>query len=305
VGEGRSVFIEERERRASVGVTLLRARWRSNLAVTASAGLLEEDRTLLDAATLEPSRDFRLTRPSSRLGDLRLSASFSTARAHDLSISPERGLQLFAQARARPQLSVASGGSGVVGSDRSVDEVLGVGRAYLSFRGWGWADHVVAFRVAGGRAVGPGADAFWYDAGGAAGQPEGITGLALFGGRSLFFPVRGYDDGDRSGTRAWTASVEWRFPVWWVHRGWKLLPVHLDRIHGALFADAGNAWGPELPLPGYDNPRRDALASMGAELRLDALLFFTVPLDLRVGWAAPLAGGDGGSRSYLRVGRSF
>lgn len=304
VSEDRAVFIEERERRASVAVTLLRPRWRRNSSLTASVGWIQEDRGLLDADDLEPPDDLRLTNPSSRLGDLRLSLSTSTARGHALSLSPERGVQLFVQGRLRPQLSLGDEAAGVVGADRSVDDVVAQGRAYASFRGWGWTDHVLALRVAAGRAVGPGADAFWYDVGGAAGSAEGITGLELFGGRGLFFPVRGYDDGDRSGTRAWTVSGEWRFPVWWVRAAPGLLPLHVERIHGAVFADAGNAWGPELPAPGYDNLRRDALASVGAELRIDTDLFFTVPLGLRLGLAAPLVG-DTGVRAYLRLGPSF
>lgn len=304
VGDGRRVFIEERERRASLGLTFLRSRWRSSSALTASVGWLQEDRALLDADDLEPSEDLRLRTPSSRLGDLRLSLSHSTARGHALSLSPERGVSLFVQGRTRPQISLADSSRGVVGADRSVDEVVGQGRAYASFRAWGWTDHVVALRIAGGRAVGPGADAFWYDVGDAAGRPEGITGLELFGGRGLFFPVRGFDDGDRSGTRAWSASVEWRFPLWWARWAPGLVPLHVERVHGAVFADAGNAWGPGLPVPGYDNPQREALSSVGAELRIDADLFFTVPLAVRVGVAAPLVG-DQGPRAYLRLGPSF
>jgi hypothetical protein len=303
-GEGRSVFIEERERRASAAVTVLRSRWRSNLSLTGSAGFVWEDRTLLDGDDLEPSQDFRLSRPTSRLGDLRLSASFSTARGHALSLSPERGMTLFVQARTRPQLELEDSLSGVAGVDRSVDEIIGQARAFASFGAWGWTDHVLALRVAAARAAGPGADAFWYDAGGAAGQGEPITGLGLFGGQGLFFPIRGYDDGDRSGSRAWVASGEWRFPLWWVNAGWGVLPVHLDRIHGALFADVGNAWGPELPLPGFFNPRGDALASVGGEVRLDALVFFTIPLHVRLGVAMPLVG-ETGSRFYLRLGQVF
>ena len=177
----------------------------------------------------------------------------------------------------------------------STNSSVGRGRSCRSGVGDG-RTHVLAFQVTGGMAGGPGADAFWYDVGGAAGQVEPITGLGLFGGRRLFFPVRGFEDGDRSGSRAWTASAEWRFPLVWAHRGWGLLPLHLDRMHGAVFFDAGNAWGPDLPVPGFAGPRRDALASVGAELRFDALTFFTVPLRLRIGVAAPLVTGFGTAR---------
>ncbi len=299
--DGTRGFIQERERRASAGLTFLRARWRSALSLTGAAGLAWEDRTLLGAADLEPSPDFTLTRPTSRLADLRVTASWSSVRGYALSISPERGFSVLVQARTRPQLDLADSLAGVVGSDRSVDDLLGRVGGYYSFDGWGWARHVLALRLAGGRAVGPGADGFWYGVGGASAEGESIKGIGRFGGRSLFFPVRGFSESVRGGNRAWTASLEWRFPIWWVNAGAGAWPLHLDRIHGALFADAGNAWGPVLAVPGYDNPRGDALTSVGAELRFDALVFFTVPLELRVGAAAPLSEGSG-ARVFVRLG---
>lgn len=78
----------------------------------------------------------------------------------------------------------------------------------------------------------------------------------------------------------------------------------LDRLHGAVFADAGNAWGPGLPVPGYEGARRDAVASMGLEVRLDALLFFSVPLQVRLGAAHRLTDG-GGTSVHLRLGPPF
>jgi outer membrane protein assembly factor BamA len=206
--------------------------------------------------------------------------------------------------RRRTELAVPDSLAGRPGGDRSFDEAVARARVYGSFRGPGFADHVLALELAGGAARGAGADAFHFDVGGASGVREPFTGYGLFGGGPLLFPVRGYVDGDRSGRYAWTASAEWRFPLALVNRGAGLVPLHLDRLHGALFVDAGNAWGPELGQPGYDRPRERALVGSGGELRADFLTLFTIPLAIRVGAAAPLVDGDG-VRVYVRFGSVF
>jgi outer membrane protein assembly factor BamA len=73
---------------------------------------------------------------------------------------------------------------------------------------------------------------------------------------------------------------------------------------GDVFVDAGNAWGPELGVPGFQNPRGSWLASAGAEVRLRFTPFWSSGLDLRAGLAFPLVEGDGPG-FYLRLGPSF
>jgi hypothetical protein len=298
-----SLYLRERERRLGGDVTFLHNRYRRAWALGVGAGMAWENRELLES-DLSPSDRFRLARPDARLGDVRLTLSTSSARAHELSVGPGAGWTAFARLRTRHELAVPDGAAGRPGQDRGFDEALGWARAYRSFSGPGFADHVLAVQVAGGSARGPGADAFHFDLGGASGQAEPVSGLSLFGGRTLLFPVRGYPDGWRSGRHAWAASVEWRMPLRLVNRGWGLVPLHLDRLHGAVFVDAGNAWGPELGLPGYDRPRRATLVGAGAELRAEVLTFFTVPLSLRLGVGAPLVEGDG-PRLHVRFGSAF
>jgi hypothetical protein len=94
-----------------------------------------------------------------------------------------------------------------------------------------------------------------------------------------------------------------------VNRGPGLFPLHVDWISGSLFLDAGNAWGPELEIPGFQNPQRASLASAGGEITLRLLPLWFVPLDLRFGLAVRLvdggAGTETGPRAYLRIGRAF
>jgi hypothetical protein len=83
-----------------------------------------------------------------------------------------------------------------------------------------------------------------------------------------------------------------------------MFPLHVDRVVGSLFADAGNAWGPELGIAGYQNPRRAALASVGAELTTSFLALWTDGVRVRLGGAVPLVEDEPAS-VYVRLGLSF
>lgn len=302
-GAGERLFVTERERSLSAGVTVLRQRFRQALSVRLGGGLVWEDRSLLDES-LRESTSFQLREPSSRLSTLSLSGSFSTVRGHSFSVGPEEGVSLFALGRTRSDLELADSVDGVVGRDRSFNEALGRVRIFTDFPGPGYADHVLALRVSGGVAEGPGADAFHFDLGGTSGTREPFTGLALFGGRTFFFPVRGYANGEQVGRYVWSASAEYRFPLVLVNEGIGLFPLHLDKLSGTLFFDAGNAWGPELGEPAFQNPRRDPLTSVGGEILTELLTFFSIPVTLRTGIAVRLDDVEG-TEFYLRLGRSF
>ncbi|HSG49572.1 MAG TPA: hypothetical protein VLA43_17255, partial [Longimicrobiales bacterium] len=301
-----NLYIREREQRVSLGATLNRVRWNSALALSGRAGLVWESRRLLDADFVRPEA-FALRQPESRLAEGQLSLAFSTARQHALSISPEEGVTAFILARARREQALADTLVDRPGWDRSTDEVLGQLKFYQSFRGPGFADHVLAVRAAGGAARGPGADALTFEVGGTPGASERVTGLGLFGGYSTFFPVRGYRRGDRAGRYAWVGSAEYRFPLARVNRGPGLFPLHLDALSGGLFLDAGNAWGPELGLPGFQRPRGTTLWSAGGEVSARITTFFNVPLTLRTGVAFPGVDVPGGASPtwYIRLGPSF
>ncbi|MGD2071191.1 MAG: BamA/TamA family outer membrane protein, partial [Gemmatimonadota bacterium] len=297
------LFLVERERNASLAATFLRRRVRRSLSLMLSGGMAWEGRSLLDADLSESA--LRLARPDVRLTDLRASAGFSTARGHAFSVSAEEGLSVSVTGRTRDELDVPADARGVLGLDRSVDEVYGQLRGYLDLPGPGFADHVLALRVSAGLARGPGADPSHYDVGGVAGGREPFTGLGLFGGTARFFPVRGFENGDRSGREAWSATLEYRFPLALVNEGLGLIPIHLDRVSGSVFLDAGNAWGPEEGGDFYrDNLRRDALASTGVEVLTDVLTFFSIPVTLRAGVAFPLRVREG-AVGYVSFGRPF
>lgn len=306
------LFEVERFRSATVSATFPRVRRRSFTQVSVAGSGLWTSSELLDA-DLTPSETFRLRSPEHTFVQGRASFVASNVQGHAFSVSGEDGLSLSVTGRVRTELSLSSEESGVPGFDDSLDDLVGVVRAFKAFDGPGFARHVVAARASGGVAGGPGADRFHFDVGGAAGQGES-TGLGTtIGGSPLLFPLRGYGEDIRAGRYAWSASAEYRFPIAIIHRGTGLFPLYFDRLWGSVFFDAANAWG---DLEGFDvpNPRRDALKSVGAEIAIRTMPFWTVPLDVRFGVGVPLddvfdsvtglvVGSD--PRFYIRLGRSF
>jgi hypothetical protein len=126
--------------------------------------------------------------------------------------------------------------------------------------------------------------------------------------------VRGFDAAATYGTRAATASLEYRAPLVLTARGIGLLPFFLDRSSLTLFGDYGIAACPRDPLyasacapaPRIGRP----IGSAGAELLLSAaILEWDAPQTLRFGLAAPVVGRErvGADRvtPYLAFGFSF
>jgi len=298
-----TLFVVARDRSAGAAMTLARARARSYTALTLGGRAIREER-LLQEREGEVSARYRLDRGERTLGEGRATLTFSTARGHAFSVGPEAGVSGFVQSRLRRDLNVPDTLSGVTGLDRGFREATGVVRLYRGLGGAGYANHVAALRLSGGAAAGPGAGAFHFELGGNPGRSESLTSLGLFGGSPLLFPVRGYPEGARTGRNAWSGTAEYRFPLRIVHRGWRAWPVHLDRLSGALFADAGDAWGLPPGAREEEGGGFDPLASVGAELLLQSRVLWGGALDLRLGTAVPQVEGDGPAVA-LRLGRSF
>ena len=302
-GESATVYVAERERRLRASSALIRRRVRSSTSLSFAAAHIWEEREFL-GTDLEPS-PISILRPSRRFGEAQVGASFSTARDFPFSTSAEAGVFGAVQGRVRHELSLPDTLRGLAGFDRSFNEVTGVVQAYQSFSGPGFSNHVLAGRASFGAAEGPGADAFHFSVGGAQGRPESLSGSELFGGTPLLFPVRGFSQGRRTGKYAWSMSGEYRFPLLNVHQGIGLWPIHMDRVSGALFIDAGNAWGDAGSVGGsLANPRRSAVASVGAELQTSITALFSTRMFFRLGAALGLNSSTD-SPIYLRLGTAF
>lgn len=312
-GDVDTLYVVDRERRVQVSVDLQRARFRNRIGLTLEASHDWVSSELLDA-TLEPSTVFRLNRPTRRVGEVSATLGFNTARSHAMSMTLADGVSGAVRGRVARVLDLPEELAGDRAADRGFEEVTGRLSLYRALGNLAFAQQVLALRASGGIARGPGADGFHFEVGDAAGTLERITGFGLFGGSRLLFPVRGYSAASRRGRVAWSASAEYRLPLSIIRRGLGAWPLYFDRAGASLFADAGNAWGPEGERDPTASPKRAALASFGLEVTVNALPFWTLSTDVRAGVAFPLRAEDDApgaglrlraARLYLRLGSAF
>jgi outer membrane protein assembly factor BamA len=90
--------------------------------------------------------------------------------------------------------------------------------------------------------------------------------------------LRGYPANQFRGRKAALASLEYRFPVRSIESGLSTGPFFLRRLHGAVFAETGNAWDDALR-------GNEFKSSVGAEGRLDLFFSYFVPITFRFGIA--------------------
>ncbi|MCD8522926.1 MAG: hypothetical protein LRY66_16375 [Saccharospirillaceae bacterium] len=109
--------------------------------------------------------------------------------------------------------------------------------------------------------------------------------------------LRGYEENVQQGNRIQTNSIEYRFPLANIERGWNLFPIGLGGINANLFADHGAAW--------EENTRAHYLSSIGAELMTEVVVLYGFTLPVRLGYAHGFDKDQGGSRTYLSVNYQF
>lgn len=287
-----------RDRELSASLFWLRRRWRSS----AWLGLGGEARDL-DRVWDQPERadTLRATQYPLDVGAT-LHGGYSTARGYAYSVGPQEGFRVSGALEGHRYLEPIREGEQSPGYVR----FTGRGRAFQDFVLPGFAHHVAALRLDVGAETGSVSPGF--SVGGASGGAAPLPVDVGFLGGGVSFPVRGYREGAQVGTRAFTASAEYRFPLRMVERGFRLVPVFLNRAWGDVFVDAGGAWCPGACERGLRGAARELrpLLSAGAELNLDLTTGFIVDLPLRFGVAVPLREpGAGRAEAYVRVGRSF
>lgn len=222
-------------------------------------------------------------------GDLRL-ASFnatwyvSTARGFEESLGNSEGRSFDTSLRLHHPL---------LGSDLRVLEVSSHLTQYLAMP-WS-AKHVLAARLAAGVSIGDTRDRSVYVLGGL--PIRNVLSDAIDGVRFGADVIRGYNPGELQGPSFYLGSAEYRFLVFEVERGVETLPVFADRLHAAVFFDAGDTPNgpPEL--------ERIKLGT-GVELRLDLVVGYFLPIDLRFGLGHGLSE-NGITDFYLVIGGSY
>ncbi len=87
--------------------------------------------------------------------------------------------------------------------------------------------------------------------------------------------LRGYPVNVFRGQKAALASLEYRFPIAGIEEGFTNKPFFFRRVHGAVFAEAGNAWDDGFHL-------KESKRAVGAEARLDMYFSYYLPITWRL-----------------------
>jgi hypothetical protein len=209
--------------------------------------------------------------PSGVIATARLGYNFSSAAGSRFGISPERGVTL--------SLGIDVGDP-AIGSESTLRAVQGSFASYFELP---WLDHhVLAVAVSGASAGGSYPRRGLYSTGGFAERPplEAYASGLLQSG----FVLRGYEPGQFTGNEYALFNAEYRFPLITVDRGISTLPVFLDTVSAALFADYGGAYNTVDP----DDPLAVLHPGVGGELWFSLTLAYQFEATLRLGAARGL-----------------
>ena len=250
-----------------------RARW-----VAAAFAGLHGSTDTLDCSACDRPRRGTADRRAVRAG-----LSVDNSRRYGYSISDEQG------GSAQTTIELARR---AFGDDGDTGAMVADVRWYLRARPRHGA---IALRLSGAFSWGDAETRRRFSASGSGPQAGGFdVGFDAIG------LLRGFDESDVIGDRAAVLNVDYRFPLRHVERGFGTLPLFLRNLHGALFADAGNAW-----TNGFR--RSDVRRAFGAELSADAVVGYVLPLTVTGGaaWRDDPVSRARGWAVFGRVGRAF
>jgi len=192
-----------------------------------------------------------------RLASGRISYLFNNARQYNFSISPEGGRTINL---GYEKFDKALGG------DFTITKYTADWHEYLDLP---WKHHVLQARAFGGTSTGDVVPQGAFQLGG---DNPGDTIIPV-DAESVY--LRGYPVNEYHGSKAALASLEYRFPVVDVETGLSNAPVFFRRLHGAVFAEAGNAW--DNGFHGSEFKR-----AVGAEARFDTTFAYYLPITFRL-----------------------
>lgn len=212
------------------------------------------------------------------------SAAFTLFAAHDSSeryawsVSPEKGFAAGMSVTLRQHLL---GGAG--------DSVTLSGYLHEYLQNPWVRGHVLALLCSSGWSRGDKGFQTLYRLGGL--PPQDII-AALINRQPLDFRgLRGFPPYVLSGNTYALLNAEYRFPIWYIHRGIETLPAVARRLWGTAFVDFGGAW--------FGIPQRSSLRwAAGTELAFSFSLALAFEGTLRLGFARGF-GTDGENVFYF------
>ena len=146
-----------------------------------------------------------------------------------------------------------------------------------------WANHNLRLRLAGATADG---DRIAQQAFQLGGVPAPGTD----------WPLRGFSQGFETGRHIVTGTVEYRFPLFGIFRGWNTKPLFFEKMNASLFSDAGSVWG--VGGEGFD--WEDVRVGVGTEIRLDMTLGYSLKISPAMGIAQGVTD-DGETQVYFII----
>ena len=210
--------------------------------------------------------------------------------------STESHIKSISRTSGRDVTLVAEDSDAIGESDYTGKTYLGDWKEFFRLGG----EHVLAFRYAEGKGSG---DSRPFRLGGIKDDGNSYSLIADPISGSPFnrrrFSLRGYKEGlpHLSGQRMRLASLEYRFPITRIERGFMAPPLGIHQLHTTLFYEAGSAWD-------TGNDPDEYYRSAGIEFNTDATFFYFATLQIAVGYAKGLDLG-GEERWYLRLGSAF
>jgi hypothetical protein len=266
---------EVRTREVNAGALFVVARVRWSQAVLASLNASHDGLSCEACGTTLPSDVKR--------GAIRTGWILNTAKAYGYSVSRESGATLRLTWEAAPE---------ALGSD------AGNGSATIDSRGYfrvGPRHAAVAVRAAGASAWGDKGARRVFSASGAGPAASGFDF-----GRDAVGLLRGFESDALIGIHAAVANIDYRLPLFRPQRGLGTAPIFFRTMHAAFFADVGHAWDGAFRAA-------DVRTSVGAEISIDTVLGYSLPLTFTTGvaWRRDPVGHHDGVAVIGRIGRAF
>jgi hypothetical protein len=266
---------EIRTREINVGALFVARRVRHSHTMLAEFNASSDGFACADCAT---PVDSAIRRRAIRIG-----WGFDSRRSYGYSISGESGAAVRTTWETAPEALGSEAGTGAMTFDLRTYHPAGLRHG------------VLAVRAAGASAWGDARARRTFSAGGSGPQTGGFdVGTGAVG------LIRGIETDAVVGERAAVLNMDYRFPLWTVERGVGTVPVFFRTIHAAIFADGGHAWTGRFRWS-------DVRGSLGAELSIDAVLGYALPVTLTSGvaWRDDPVSARREAAVFGRIGRAF
>ena len=142
-------------------------------------------------------------------------------------------------------------------------------------------------------------DVIYFNFSGAASYGEQIAQQAyqIGGAPSQLndYSLRGFSAGFETGKYVFTGSLEYRTPLKYIFSGPDTKPLFIDRMHLAVFTDAGNVWGNNKGFR-----LSDFSLGTGVEARFDVIVGYKLKITPAIGIAQGITD-DGKTQVYLTI----